>query len=108
MKQPSITFMIVIATACLTLLFPGASVFAQSTEQQFKVGDRINADMYPFGQPKDPGLSASDAPRAWRKAMITRVFEAENGGGGNRTDAVIIALADAVMSRGSDDKIEAS
>jgi len=97
MKRTPMALMLVAATATVVVLFASeASTHAQSTEPQFKLGDRIEA-MFASN-------SGGVYKQEWRQATITRLFEAKNG----RKDPVIVALADAITSRGSDDKLEAS
>lgn len=100
MKRTSMAFMVIAATAIVVSLFASeATTIAQRTNPQLKLADRVEANI--------ASMIGGAYEQGWRKATITRVFEPKNDGSGRR-DPLIVALADAVTSRGADDKIFAS
>jgi hypothetical protein len=99
MKLTSMILILLGAIACLIHpLAPSAGVFAQSTEPNFKVGDRVEANI---------GIVGGGGEQ-WTKATVTKIFEATTGGGVPQKDPVIVAEASAVAAQGSDTTIEAS
>lgn len=94
--------MLLAAAGSLTFLSAGASTLAQSNES-FKVGERVEANIASVG-----GGIRIAYKQGWRKATITRIFEAKNVSGGGQKDPVTVALADAIASQGTNRVIEAT